>query len=159
MAVTGFSFELESPVNAARIFKAAVLDSQSVMPKAMPQVVSSASLLQGDGGVGSVKQFKFTEIVPLSHVNQRIDVLDETNLEYKYTVTEGSYLGTKVTSALYHIKIEPSAGGSICKASAEYETTEEVELTEEEINIGKDGLLGTIKAVEAFLLANPDAYA
>ncbi|KAG9443635.1 hypothetical protein H6P81_014975 [Aristolochia fimbriata] len=141
------------------MFKAAVLDSHHVMPKAMPQVVSSASLIQGDGGVGSIKQFKFTEIVPLSHVNQRIDVLDEENLEYKYAVTEGSYLGNKVMSALYHIKIEQSPGGCICRASAEYESPEGTELTEDEINIGRDGLLGTLKAVEAYLLANPGAYA
>lgn len=67
MGVTGFSFEFTSTVAPARMFKAAVLDSHNLEPKVLPDVISSAGLIHGDGGVGSVKQYKFTEGLSLTH--------------------------------------------------------------------------------------------
>ena len=60
MGVTGFSFEFTSPVAPSRMFKASVLDACNLAPKILPEVISSAALVHGDGGVGSVKQYKFT---------------------------------------------------------------------------------------------------
>ncbi|XP_058083250.1 major strawberry allergen Fra a 1.08-like [Magnolia sinica] len=160
MGVTGFSFEFPSPVAPARIFKASVLDIHNLAPKIMPEVVSSACLLQGDGGVGSVKHFKFTDAIPYTHVNERVDLLDKDNFEYKYTVTDGADVGSKLISAVYHVKFETASnGGSVCKVTAEYHTASGVEYTEEELNVGKEGVKGMFKGVEEYLLKNGEAYA
>ncbi|MBA0710652.1 hypothetical protein Golax_009924, partial [Gossypium laxum] len=55
-------------------------------------------------------------------------------------------------------KLEASPdGGSICKTSSKYYTIGEFELKEEGIEMGKEKALGMFKAIEAYLLANPDA--
>ncbi|XP_058076552.1 pathogenesis-related protein 1-like [Magnolia sinica] len=160
MGVTSFSFELVCSVTPARMFKASVLDLHNLAPKIMPQVVSGAGLIEGDGGVGSVKQFKFTDAVPFSHVNERIDALDKEKLEYKYTVTEGGDVGTKLISAVYHVKFVPAGNGEcLIKATAEFTPVSGVQYTDEEANIQKEGVMGMFQAVEAHLLENPDAYA
>ncbi|XXG84344.1 hypothetical protein AAC387_Pa10g1879 [Persea americana] len=160
MGVTGFSFEFTSPVAPSRMFKASVLDACNLAPKILPEVISSAALVHGDGGVGSVKQYKFTSAVPYGHVNERVDELDEGKMEYKYSVTEGSDIGSKLLSAVYHIKVGPSGdGGCVYKLTAEYQTVPGVNYTDEEVNVGKEGLIGMFKAVEGHLLANPQAYA
>ncbi|OMP14014.1 hypothetical protein COLO4_00427 [Corchorus olitorius] len=47
-------------------------------------------------------------------------------------------------------------GGSICKSTSKYFTIGDIEIKEEEIKAGKEKALGLYKAVEAYLLANPD---
>ncbi|XP_077214239.1 major allergen Pru ar 1-like [Tasmannia lanceolata] len=160
MGIFGFSFELKSPVAASKMFKASVLETHILLPKVMSQIVSSGEIIEGDGGVGSVKYFKYTEVVPYNYVKERVDILDKENFEYKYTVIEGEDVGTKLISIVYHIKFEAAEdGGCIIKTSGEYNTMEGVEYSEEEIDFGRNGLMGMYKIVEAYVLANPDAYA
>ncbi|XP_058083199.1 major allergen Pru ar 1-like [Magnolia sinica] len=159
MGLTGFSFELVSPVDPARMFKASVVDGHNLVPTIQPEVVSSAGILEGDGGPGSVRQFKFTEVIPFSHVEERIEVLDEDKLEYKFTMKEATHTGGRVISATYNMKIEPSAdGGCICRTTAEYNTGGGVKALDEEINSGKEGVMGMFKAIETYLIQNPSAY-
>ncbi|WRX20381.1 hypothetical protein QQP08_012868 [Theobroma cacao] len=49
-------------------------------------------------------------------------------------------------------------GGSVCKSTSKYYTIGDIEIKEEQIKAGKERALGMYKAVEAYLLANPDAY-
>ncbi|XP_010245448.1 PREDICTED: pathogenesis-related protein STH-21-like [Nelumbo nucifera] len=160
MGFTSFSSEFVSPVSPARMFKAGVLDLHSLIPKLMPEVVTTAAIVQGDGGVGSIKQFNFTEAFPVSHVKDHIDVLDKEKFVCKYSLVEGGEIGTKLKSACYEIKFEPSSdGGSICKLGAEYNVLDGVTYTEDEIKVAKDGMTGMYKTIEAHLLTNPHAYA
>ncbi|EEF45602.1 Major pollen allergen Car b 1 isoform, putative [Ricinus communis] len=61
MGVFTYSDEYTSPVPPARLFKALILDSNNLIPKLMPQIVKSIEFVQGDGGVGSIKQINFQE--------------------------------------------------------------------------------------------------
>ncbi|XP_068658372.1 major strawberry allergen Fra a 1.08-like [Aristolochia californica] len=160
MAAKGFTLELESPVAPARLFQASVMDAHNLIPKIMSRVVVSGEMIQGDGDVGSVKQFKFTEVIPFKHVSERVDNLDKEKLHYSYSVIEGANVGTKLLSSVYHVKFEPSSnGGCSYKMTAEFTPMEGQKFTDEEVNIGKQGAFGMIKAVEGYLVANPEAYA
>ncbi|XVE82217.1 hypothetical protein DITRI_Ditri15bG0129900 [Diplodiscus trichospermus] len=65
----------------------------------------------------------------------------------------------KLAKITYETKLEPSpTGGSICKTTSKYYTIGDFEVTEEGIKEGKEKGLGIFKAVEAYLMANPDAY-
>ena len=60
MGVVSFAQESESPVAPGRLFKALILDSHNLCPKLMPQWIKSIDIIQGDGGVGTIKQTNFT---------------------------------------------------------------------------------------------------
>lgn len=61
MAAISLSQEFASPVAAARLFKALILDSHNLIPKLMPQAIKSIEIIHGDGGEGSIKQINFAE--------------------------------------------------------------------------------------------------
>ncbi|KAF9607490.1 hypothetical protein IFM89_036087 [Coptis chinensis] len=153
MGVTGYSFEIVSSVPADKLFKATVYDMHELAPKVMPEVVKSAAI-HGDGGVGTFKEFHFTEVIPYNYVKERIESLDKHNFVCSYSLVEGGQLGTKVKGCNYTVKIEPSATGSVLKVSVEIETVDGVEFTAEELKKEKEGTVGTYKAIEAYLQAN-----
>ncbi|KAF9607699.1 hypothetical protein IFM89_038239 [Coptis chinensis] len=160
MALSGFTLEISSPVAARILFNAGVVDGHNLGPKIMPQVIVSTEILEGDGGVGTIKQNNFTDAMPFKYIKERIDILDKEKLEYKITVIEGGQLGKKVESASNHFTVEPASdGGCVCKVSFEYKALPGIEFTDEEIQFAKNGMTGMFKAVEAYVLANPDAYA
>ncbi|PIA61236.1 hypothetical protein AQUCO_00300636v1 [Aquilegia coerulea] len=154
MGVTNFSVEIFTSVPADKMFKASVFDIHILAPKLMPQVVKSASVI-GDGGVGSFKEFHFTDVLSYDYVKERIEALDNNNFVCKYSLAEGGNLGTKLKSSSYQVKFEPSNGGSVGKVDVQLETIEGVEYSTEEINKEKEGLVATYKAIETHLLANP----
>lgn len=93
-------------------------------------------------------------------MTERVDALDEEKMECKYCITEGADVGSKLISAVYHVKVAPAGnGGCVYKMTAEYKTAPGSNYTDEEVNVGKEGLIGVFKAVEAHLLGNPQAYA
>ena len=55
-----WSVEVESCVSASRMFKAAILDWHNLGPKVAPEVIVSGTGVEGEGGVGSVRELKFT---------------------------------------------------------------------------------------------------
>lgn len=81
-------------------------------------------------------------------------------MTYSYTLIEGDELGDKLESVSYDIKVEPSHDGG-CKLTnvSKYHPKPGVVITEEEIKDGKQKALAAFKAVEAYLQANPEAYA
>lgn len=58
MGVIRFEKEAPAAVAPSRMFKAFV-DSHNLLPKIVPQAFKSIDILQGDGGVGTVKLLKF----------------------------------------------------------------------------------------------------
>lgn len=71
---------------------------------------------------------------------------------------EGDALMNKFEKITYETKLEASPDrGSICKSSSKYYNLCEFELKEEAIKAGKEKALAISKAIEAYLLANPDA--
>ena len=83
--------------------------------------------------------------------------MDKDNLSYADTVVEGGELSDKIESVTHEVKFESNpAGGSISKVVVKYQLKEGAELTEEEVKAPKEGGLAIFKAVEAYLLANPN---
>lgn len=92
-------------------------------------------------------------------MKQKVEALDKENFVYSYSVIEGDALMNMLEKVTYETKLEPSpAGGSVCKTTSKYYTIGDFELKEEGIRAGKEKAMGMFKAVEAYLLANPDAY-
>ncbi|XP_034685160.1 major allergen Pru ar 1-like [Vitis riparia] len=158
MGVVTYTDELTSPVPAPRLFKALILEADSLLPKVVPQAIKSIETVEGNGGPGTIKQLNFAEGSQFKYVKHRIDELDKEKMIYKYTLIEGDALMDKIEYISYEISFEASPdGGCKSKNVSEYHTKPGVEIKEEEIKDGKEKAAAVFKAVEAYLLANPDA--
>lgn len=91
-------------------------------------------------------------------VKDRTDVIDGENYVFKYTVIEGGFLGPRISSYSLELSFTAAAGGSKGKLTLSYETTDETPLSEEEVGKILFGSDATLKAIEGYLHANPDAY-
>ncbi|KAH9305708.1 hypothetical protein KI387_010112, partial [Taxus chinensis] len=89
MVARSITVEIDSPVEAKRIWNAIVKD-YNLLPTQMPGVCSGVTLLNGNGGVGTVIQINFTPVnKDFSYVNERVDEVDEENFVYKFSYVEG----------------------------------------------------------------------
>ena len=89
----------------------------------------------------------------------QIDAVDAENLTYSYSVIEGDVIGDVLEKISYEVEIVAgSDGGSIVKNNSKYFTKGDHEIKEEQVKEGKEKASGLFKAVEAYLVANPDAY-
>ncbi|XP_034685990.1 uncharacterized protein LOC117914670 [Vitis riparia] len=61
MGVFTYESEVTSSVPPAKMFKAAILDSENLIPKIRPQDIKSVEILQGQGGPGTIKKIHFGE--------------------------------------------------------------------------------------------------
>ncbi|MDT3479968.1 pathogenesis-related BetVI family protein, partial [Salmonella enterica] len=158
-----FTVEVESPVSAARMFKAAVFDWHNIGPKIAPQIVCSATLLEGDGSVGSIRLIKFNSEkeggnMHYHYIKEHLDFIDHQNFECKTTVSEGGRHENILETASVHYKIEPtSTGGCICKMVIDAKFKPGIDARHEEAKI-KEHWVMHYKDVGAYLFANPDAY-
>ncbi|KAG8385309.1 hypothetical protein BUALT_Bualt03G0028700 [Buddleja alternifolia] len=160
MAITTFTDEHTSPVHPLRIFKASIVDSHNLIPKLMPQAIKSVEIIKGDGGAGSIKKINFAEGGNFKSVKYRIEELNEETLTYNYTLIEGDALIDKLEKITYEVKFEQTPDrGSVSKVTSKYYTVGDFMLKEEEVKAGKEKVIGMYKAVEAYLLQNPNAYA
>ncbi|GJN31215.1 hypothetical protein PR202_gb19581 [Eleusine coracana subsp. coracana] len=158
MAANSWTLEIASPVSAPRLFRAAVMDWHTLAPKLVSDVVASAHPVEGEGGIGSVRQFNFTSVMPFKFMKEKLDFLDADKCEAKSTLIEGGGIGVAIETATSHIKVEPAAnGGSVVKVDSTYKLLPGVEVNDE-INKAKESVTAIFKAAEAYLIANPDAY-
>ncbi|PQQ16604.1 major cherry allergen Pru av 1.0201 [Prunus yedoensis var. nudiflora] len=158
MGVFTYETEINSVIPPARLFNAFVLDADNLLPKIAPQAVKSTEILEGDGGVGTIKKINFGEGSHYSYVKHRIDALDKDNFVYNYSLVEGDALSDKIEKITYEIKLVASAdGGSVIKSTSNYHTTGDVEIKEEDVKGGKEKATGLFKLIENYLTANPDA--
>ncbi|KAL4643045.1 hypothetical protein ACB092_02G064200 [Castanea dentata] len=153
--------EYTSPISVERLWRAGICDFKNLMPKLLPQVLSSIEFLGGDGGVGTIQQYKLIKAdEQFGDVKDRIEVIDHKNHIFKYSVIEGGLVGLKLKSFVAEITLNSTREeGCLAKVKIEYESLEGSLLSEEEITRIKDGTLAIMKAIEGYLLANPDAYA
>ncbi|KAI6692997.1 hypothetical protein NL676_020707 [Syzygium grande] len=142
------------------MFKALILDGDTLIPKLLPQAIKSVELIHGDGGPGSIKQMNFAEGSHMKYVKHRVDALDKEKMTYSYSMVEGGEYADKIESISYEIKMEASPAGG-CKGTnlSKYHPKPGVVINEEEIKAGKEKAMAVFKAVEAYLVANPEAYA
>ncbi|XP_039165350.1 major allergen Pru av 1-like [Eucalyptus grandis] len=159
MSVITFDVEVTSPIPLAKMFKAFILDADNLLPKVLPQAVKSIEVLEGDGGTGTIKLMTFGEGSRYKTAKHKVEALDKENFTYCYSIIEGEILGSAYEKISHELKITPSPeGGSVLKSTSSYFTIGEEDVTEEEINAGKEEASAMVKAIEAYLVANPDAY-
>ncbi|KAM3356721.1 hypothetical protein P3S68_023435 [Capsicum galapagoense] len=150
MGVYTFTHETTASVAPSRLFKALVIDFNKLGSELAPDVKSIENI-EGDGGAGTIKKITFVEV---------IHVVDDKNLVTKYSLIEGDVLGDKLETINYEGKFEASEnGGCVCTTRSEYHTKGDNVVTEEEHNVGKEKANDLIKAIEAYLFANPSVYA
>ncbi|XP_057772341.1 major allergen Pru ar 1-like [Salvia miltiorrhiza] len=157
MGVITYDVETPSPIPAGKLFKALVIDSDTLIPKILPQAIKNVEILEGDGGAGTVKIIHFGEGSQYKSVKHRVEAIDKENFTYTYTINEGDVLADVIESITYHIKVVPTEdGGSICKNRSIYNTKGDAVIDEEKIKEGKDKAQHMFKAIEAYITANPD---
>ena len=61
MGVFTYENEFTSTIPPARLFKAFLLDGDSIIPKIAPQAVKHVEILEGDGGPGTIKKVTLGE--------------------------------------------------------------------------------------------------
>lgn len=61
MDVACFYKETVIPTTPDRAFKAMAIDAHRLMPRLLPKIIASMSIVSGDGGASSIKQMVFTE--------------------------------------------------------------------------------------------------
>ncbi|KAF3325390.1 pathogenesis-related protein 10a [Carex littledalei] len=150
--------EITTVIPAPRLFKAAILDWHNLAPKIAADKIVSAANIEGDGGVGTVRQLNFGPAMPFSYEQRRLEFLDVEKCEIKSSVVGGGGLGVLFKSASFHVKFSPSGtGGSLVKIVLTYTPMPGANSTQYE-NRMKGALEGIMKGCEAFLLANPEAY-
>ncbi|KAE9591661.1 putative START-like domain, Bet v I type allergen [Lupinus albus] len=160
MAVLTFTDESTTTVQAERLFKSLILDAHNLIPKLLPQAIKKVELVQGNGGPGSIQEITIVEGDNIKHLKHRIDALDKENLAYSYTVIEGDSVLEKVDSVSHEIKFEATAeGGSKTKNISKYQPKEGVDIKEEDFKADREEASTILKVVEAYLVANPEAYA
>ncbi|XP_057863805.2 major strawberry allergen Fra a 1.07 [Cryptomeria japonica] len=159
MVAGSFSIEIESPVEAKRMWKATV-DTHNLLPKQAPALISGITLVQGDGGVGTIRQVNFTAAnKDFSYVKEKVDLIDEANMVYGFSHVEGGMLGTKVASVSYKVKYTPKPGGGcITTYSCNYDSLPGVPHDEAKVEEIKANSTGLFKQVEEYLIANPTLY-
>nr|AAX20938.1 Mal d 1.0406 [Malus domestica] len=159
MGVFTYETEFTSVIPAPRLFKAFILDGDNLIPKIAPQAIKSTEIIEGDGGVGTIKKVTFGEGSQYGYVKQRVNGIDKDNFTYSYSMIEGDTLSDKLEKITYETKLIASPdGGSIIKTTSHYHAKGDVEIKEEHVKVGKEKASGLFKLLEAYLVANPDAY-
>ncbi|KAI5446476.1 major allergen Pru ar 1 [Lathyrus oleraceus] len=157
-AVT-FTEEFTSTVEAGRLFKGLILDASTLLPKLMP-TIKNIQLVEGIGGPGSIQEITVVEGTNIKHVKHRIDAIDKENLIYNYSVIDGDGKPETVELVSHEVKIEPSKeGGCKIKNVSKYHPKKGVEIKEEDLKAVREEASVVLKVVDAYLVANPEAYA
>ncbi|KAG6431434.1 hypothetical protein SASPL_109513 [Salvia splendens] len=160
MGVVTYEYEVVSTISPSRLFKSFILDSDNLIPKVVPGAFKSFEILEGDGGVGTIKLITFGEGSQFKFAKHKVEEIDEANCTYKYSVIEGDALGEEIDSISYVVKVDAGPdGGSVVKTTSSYHTkTEHHSITEEKIKEGKEKAKAIFHAIEAHLHANPHEY-
>lgn len=162
MGITKISQKFVTQVTPQRMFNALILDSHNLCPKLMFSSIKSIEFLSGSGEVGTIKQINFTEASPMKYVKHRIDALDKEALSCSYTFIESDasdHLMDKLEYITYDVKFEGyGRGGCICHLTSTYKAKDDIQIKEEDIELGKDRAIGMYEVLEAYLMAHPRAY-
>ena len=158
MGVFTYETEYASVIPPARLYNALVLDADNLIPKIAPQAIKTAEILEGDGGVGTIKKISFGEGSEYSYVKHKVDGIDKDNFVYSYSLIEGDAISETIEKISYEIKLVASGSGSTIKNISHYHTKGDVEIKEEHVKAGKERAHGLFKLIENYLAANPGAY-
>ncbi|KAF7813540.1 class-10 pathogenesis-related protein 1-like [Senna tora] len=150
------SEENVSAVAPARLFKTLVHDGDNLIPKVI-EAIQSVENLEGNGGPGTIKKITSLEAGELHYVKHKVEAVDNDNFVYKYSLIEGDKFPDTLEKVSVDTKLEAAAnGGSVIKVTVTFVTKGDAKPTEEEMKMGKQKGEGLFKAIEGYLLANPD---
>ncbi|KAJ7955170.1 Major allergen d 1 [Quillaja saponaria] len=159
MGVFTFEHENISVIPPARLFKALILEDIDLFTKAAPEFIKSIEVIEGDGGVGSIKKITFFDGNRVKCFKEKIEAIDKENFTNLSSITEGDVLNERLEKVTYGKKIIATPdGGSIVKNTSKYFTKGDAGVKEEGVKAGQQRIDGLFKLIEAYLLANPDAY-
>ncbi|KAJ9181863.1 hypothetical protein P3X46_005910 [Hevea brasiliensis] len=159
MGVLTYEAEVATGIPPTKMFKVFVLDADNIIPKILPQAIKSIEILEGNGGPGTIKKTTFAEGSEFKYVKNKIEAIDKDTFTYSYSSIEGEPWIDTLEKIYYEVKIVPSAdGGSICKTTSKYYPKGDAEINEALIKAGEEKIMAMFKVIEAYLLANPDAY-
>ncbi|KAM1774429.1 hypothetical protein ACFX1R_045831 [Malus domestica] len=150
MGVFTYESEFTSVIPPARLFNAFVLDADNLIPKIAPQAVKSTEILEGDGGVGTIKKINFGEGSTYSYVKHKIDGVDKDNFVYKYSVIEADAITETIEKISYETKLVAYGSGSVIKSISHYHTKGDVEIKEEHVKAGKEKASHLFKIMGVF---------
>ncbi|KAF5745468.1 stress and pathogenesis-related protein [Tripterygium wilfordii] len=159
MGVVTYESENAVAVAPSKLFKAYVLDGVNFFPTVIP-AIKRIEILEGDGGAGTIKKITFAGADnQATYVKHEIELVDRDTLSYNYSIIEGDVLRGALEKINSKNKIVASAdGGSIWKTTTTYHIKGDIVIPEDKLNEAKEKATAMFKVVEAYLLANPDAY-
>ncbi|KAG6428337.1 hypothetical protein SASPL_112588 [Salvia splendens] len=128
----------------------------------MPGVFKSLEIIQGDHDeVGRIKIVTFSPETQIKAAKHRTEAIDEVNYKYKYSLIEGSILGDDLESITYDINVENGENDVVSvmtfvttyrpKGDNHHSILEKVKQSQERTE-------GFVRAIEAYILANPFKY-
>ncbi|XP_074559354.1 pathogenesis-related protein STH-2-like [Curcuma longa] len=159
MVASSYTDEVSVNASLSRVWKSTVWDSHNFFPKIMPDFFTKAEII-GDGGVGSIKIFHFGPAGPGGVTKNKVEVLDDVTHRLVYSVIEGPLLGPVLKAHVFDTTFEASGADScVAKVKISVDTVGDEPLNEEIAKDLREGGVGVLKATEAYLLSNPDAYA
>ncbi|KAH9324872.1 hypothetical protein KI387_005050 [Taxus chinensis] len=145
MVSRSISFEVETPLEAQRVWNAFVKDGHNLLPKQVPEVPSSITFIQAN------QDFSF--------VKELVEEVDEEKFVYRYSHVKGGMFEKTLASAKYEVKYTPKAeGGCVCSYVFHYETLPGVTHEESKVQEIKEKTTSLFKRIEAYLLTNPSLY-
>ncbi|XP_058727965.1 disease resistance response protein Pi49-like [Vicia villosa] len=156
MGVFNFDDETTSVVAPAILYKALVIDADTLTPKVI-DAIKSIEVVEGNGGAGTIKKVTFVEDGETKHVLHKIELVDVANWAYNYSIVGGVGLPDTVEKITFEAKLsEGPNGGSVGKLSVKYFTKGDDAPSEEQLKKDKAKGDGLFKALEGYVLANPD---
>ncbi|XP_076921500.1 root allergen protein-like [Bidens hawaiensis] len=158
MTTASIEFEIPSKFPAELVFKV-FKNFPDLAPKVNPQVFKSIELVEGDGGVGSIRLFTFGNAVPFTSGKFKHDVIDASTFTFNFTFFEGDCLMGILDSINHHVKIVHFAdGGCVFKQTVIYNCKGDEKPSNEVLNLEKELYVKTYNALEAYATAHPEAY-
>ncbi|KAF7813545.1 class-10 pathogenesis-related protein 1-like [Senna tora] len=144
MGVFTFNEESISAIAPARLFKALVFDGHVLIPKIINEI--QCENIEGNGGPGE-----------LHYLMHKVEAIDKDNFVYEYSVVESDTFPATLEKISVQTKmVAAPSGGTVVKVTINYVTKGDAKPSEEQHKIGKARGEGLFKAIEGYLLANPD---
>ncbi|XP_017216798.1 pathogenesis-related protein 2 [Daucus carota subsp. sativus] len=157
MGVLTFTEEVASSLPAGKLYKGFFLDIDTILPKILPDFIKSIEI-EGDGGVGTIKNVTLAAGLKVVSMKQRVDVIDKEALAFTYSVIGGDILLGKLESIVNQFTVVPTGEGCLLKMTTIYNPIGDEVIPQENIKEAAEESAKLFKAVEAYILANLDEF-
>ncbi|XP_058730875.1 ABA-responsive protein ABR18-like [Vicia villosa] len=156
MGVFTYENDTTSTVAPPKLFKAVVHDADVIVPKVVDSI-KTVEIVEGNGGPGTVKKITFVDGGQTLYVLHKIEAIDDAKFKYNYSIVGGFGISDIVEKISFEAKlVEGPNGGSIGKMTVKYHTKGDAKPIEKEVEQGKAKSDALFKAIEGYVLANPN---